>query len=65
MFQTGPSFSFITIPGHTYRVLYKDNVNAPTWTQLQRDFIAANSSASITDLMGARTRRFYKILQVD
>ena len=58
------SFTIDTIPGHTYRVFYKDDLNAPAWTQLDRDFVAANTTASITDF-AATTQRFYRALRVD
>jgi hypothetical protein len=41
------------------------NVVSRFLLQLQRDFIAGNSSASLTDMMGARAHGYYKILQVD
>ncbi len=53
-----------TIPGHTYRVLYKDDLAAPGWRQLDRDFVAANPMASLTDLVSA-AQRFYQVLQLD
>jgi hypothetical protein len=58
------TFTFDTIPGHTYRVFYKDDLNAPTWTELDRDFVAANASTSITDLFIA-PQRFYCVFQVN
>jgi len=45
-------------------VLYKDDVSAPAWTQLDRDFVAANPIASITDAL-SNPQRFYTVLQVD
>ena len=58
------TFTIETIPGHTYRVLYSDDLAPPQWTQLGRDFMAANPSASITD-PGAAPRRFYQVIQLD
>jgi len=58
------TFTIETLPGHTYRVLYKDDLAAPTWTQLDRDFVAANPTASITDTVTA-AQRFYQVLQLD
>ena len=58
------SFSIETIPGHTYRVSYKDDLDAPTWTLLGPDFVAANATASLTDNMST-PRRFYRVQQLN
>lgn len=58
------TFTIGATVGHTYRVFYKDDVDAPAWTQLARDFVAANPYASITDGLAA-PRRFYRVEQVD
>jgi hypothetical protein len=58
------TFTFGTIPGRTYRVLYKDDLAVTAWTQLDREFVAANSSASITDHITV-PQRFYCVLQVE
>jgi hypothetical protein len=58
------TFTIGTSVGHTYRVTYKDDLDAPTWTQLDRDFVAANPYASITDSL-ASPRRFYRVEQLD
>jgi hypothetical protein len=58
------TFTIETIPGHTYRVLYKDDLNAPTWTQFAPDFVAANTIASITQDNSAPAR-FYVVQQLD
>ena len=58
------TFSFDAIAGRTYRVLYKDDLSAPAWTQLDHDFVAADPIASITDTL-SNPQRFYTVLQVD
>ena len=58
------SFSIETIPGHTYRVFYKDDLNAPTWTPLGPEFVAANNSASLSDNLSG-LRRFYRVQQIN
>ena len=58
------TFTIETIPGHTYRILYADDLTEPRWTPLGRDFIAANPYASITD-PGAAPKRFYQVVQLD
>ena len=57
-------FTIETIPGHTYRVSYKNHLAAPIWTQLDPDFVAANSTASMTDILSV-PQRFYRVLRVD
>jgi len=64
---SGQSFTFVwlTTPGHTYRVEFKDDLNAASWTPLTTDMIANNGSLSaIVDVTGA-TQRFYRILLVN
>lgn len=59
------TFTIVTTPGHTYRVLYKDDLGSPApWLQLDRDFVAANPYASITDMITA-PQRFYRVLLVE
>ena len=54
------TFSIQTTVGQTYRVLYKDELSQPAWIQLDRDFVAANPYASITDTI-PRSQRFYQV----
>lgn len=58
------TFTTGTIPGRTYRVLYKDDLNASTWSQLRPDFVAANPTVSIQDNVSA-AQRFYVVQQVN
>ena len=58
------SFTIDTIPGRTYRILYKDDLNAPTWTQLGPDFVAANAYASLSD-NAVVPHRFYQVVQLN
>ena len=66
VFSTGgqASFTIETLPGHTYRIQYADDLSVPTWVQLDRDFVAANAYASISDGT-ALPQRFYRVLQLD
>ena len=54
------TFTFETIVGMTYRVFYTDDLNAPTWTQIGPDFMAANPTASISD-SAAVPQRYYRV----
>jgi hypothetical protein len=58
------TFTIATIPGRTYRVLYADTLGPASWKQLYREFVAANSTASISD-PGAASHRFYQVLRLD
>jgi hypothetical protein len=58
------TFTFDTIVGRTYRVLYKETMDAPAWVQLDRDFVAANSSTSVSDPVALPTR-FYVVVRLD
>ena len=58
------TFTIETIPGRTYRVFYKDDIDAPSWTQLGPDFVAANATASLSDNV-VSPRRFYRVQQVN
>ena len=44
----------------TYRVQYKTDLNAPTWTDLDGDVLASGNLASKTDL-NTPTNRFYRV----
>jgi len=59
------TFTFRTIPGRTYRVEYKNDLNAATWTQLGNDIPANGSSLTITDSITSAPQRFYRVRQVD
>jgi hypothetical protein len=58
------TFTIETIPGRTYRVFYKDEIDAPLWTQLGLDFVAASATASLSDAV-ISPRRFYRVQQVN
>jgi hypothetical protein len=58
------TFTTVTTPGRTYRILYKDDLSNSVWTPLDRDFVAANATASITD-PAPGPRRFYQVLELD
>jgi hypothetical protein len=51
--------------GKTYRVEYKDDLNAANWTQLGTDQVAAATPLVITDNMAGSPQRFYHVTQLD
>jgi len=53
------------IDGKTYRVQYKDSLDAVTWTDLPPpDVIASGPTASATDSINSAEQRFYRVLVV-
>ena len=59
------TFTIITELGHTYRVLFTDDLaSTAPWIQLGRDFVAANPYASITDFVTS-AHRFYRVYLVE
>jgi hypothetical protein len=57
------SFSFSTLPGQTYRVEYKGDLNAPQWLPLGPGWSATGTNLMVSDTMTA-TQRFYRVLLV-
>jgi hypothetical protein len=58
------TFTIETTVGRTYRVEYTDDLGSGAWLQLDRDFVAANPYASLTD-GAAAPQRFYRVQQLD
>ncbi len=52
-------------PGKTYRVVYKDDLNATNWTTLGANLPAGGNSLSATDNAPSSSQRFYRIIQLD
>jgi hypothetical protein len=59
------SLSFPTIQGKNYKVQYKDDLNAPTWTDLAPGLTASGSTANVSDNIGTNHQRFYRIFPQD
>jgi hypothetical protein len=51
--------------GKTYRVEYKNDLNAGDWTQLGTDQVATATPLVIIDNLGGRPQRFYRVSQLD
>ena len=58
------TIGFDTIPGRSYRLYYKTNIDDPTWLPLSAPILATGASLTIEDSIGS-AKRFYKIGQVD
>jgi len=54
-------FQATVIPGRTYRVEYKDSLNAPGWTALGANRTAAGATITMGDAIGDRPQRFYRM----
>jgi hypothetical protein len=59
------TLQFQTIVGKTYRVEYKDDLNAGTWTPLAPGQVAVTTSRTVQDDMTGHPQRFYRIAQLD
>jgi hypothetical protein len=59
----GVTLTWSAEPGRTYRVLYKDDLNAADWTSLPGDVVATGGVASRTDSSGGG-QRFYQVLLI-
>ena len=59
------TLGFTTESGKTYRVDYKDNLNASTWLPLGAPIMANSSSMTVPDDIGGNPQRFYRIVQLD
>ena len=51
--------------GKMYRVEYKNDLGAATWTPLGPDQVATSSNLPITDTIGTNTQRFYRVVQLN
>jgi hypothetical protein len=51
--------------GKTYRVEYKSDLSSGTWLQLGGNVLATGAVSSVTDNVGANTRRFYQVRLMD
>jgi len=63
--QTGefPSLEFQTVPGHTYRVEYKNNLTDPIWLPLGADHFATGTTHVVTDTSNS-SQRFYRVRMI-
>ena len=64
--QSGGAFTFqaSAIPSRTYRVEFKDLLNAPTWTTLGADLTATGSQILVTGTLASAAQRFYRVMLV-
>lgn len=56
------SLNWQTVPGKSYRVEYKDDLNAPEWSSASPAMAATGKSLSFTNSLGAGPQRFFRIV---
>ena len=59
------SFVWSTYPGKTYRVLYKNDFKATSWTTQGADSVAAGYARFHSDTNAPSQQRFYRVMQVN
>jgi hypothetical protein len=59
------TLSWSAIAGRTYRVDFKDDLGAATWTQLGASIPATGNALTVMDPVGSKARRFYRITRLD
>ena len=65
-FESGSvSLTWSAVPGYAYRVQYKDDLAAPSWTTLGNPVNAVGETASVTDTPAAIAHRFYRVIRID
>jgi hypothetical protein len=62
---TTVTLTWSAIPGRAYRVEYKDDLSAPTWSLLVDAVEAAGNTISVSDGLSPSGHRFYRILRLD
>ena len=58
------SLNFSTAPGHYYRVEFKPDLRAVSWTPLGDELFATGTSLTATDAAAAEPHRFYRVVMV-
>ena len=59
------TFTVGVAAGKTYRVDYKTDLGAASWTQLSPPQVAGSGALTITDPAPASPQRFYRVVQLD
>jgi hypothetical protein len=55
------TFTYSTIPGASYLVQFKNNLDDPNWTALNALTPATGTVATVSDNIGSHPQRFYRI----
>lgn len=58
----GPTLTWPSRPGETYRVQFKDNLGDPSWQDVSGTVTVTGNQASLTDTAPAVGQRFYRVV---
>jgi hypothetical protein len=58
----GSTISWPALPGESYRVQYKDNLDDPTWQDVTGTVTIVGNTGFLTDLAPAAGQRFYRVV---
>jgi hypothetical protein len=53
--------SWLSVPGQTYQIEYKDDLNASNWTPLGSPIIGNGALLTVTNGLGASAQRYYRL----
>jgi hypothetical protein len=56
------ALSISVLPGRTYQVEFKDDLNAPAWTPMGDSQTASSATLTIVDPAGSGQERFYRVI---
>jgi hypothetical protein len=56
------NFTFNSVPGQTYQLQYKNNLNSPQWTLLGSPVAGTGGPLSLSDTMTGQPQRFYRVV---
>jgi Tol biopolymer transport system component len=56
--------AWISVPGRTYRVQFKDDCNDPAWKDMAEDVLASESTSLKLDRVKLQTQRYYRVMQL-
>jgi len=59
------TLTWSAVPTRAYRVLFKDNLDAPMWMPLGGEVSAVGTTASATDSVPPNAHRFYRVIRSD
>jgi hypothetical protein len=59
-----PTLTFGTVPGHVYRVEYRDDLGSAMWLPLSGDVMATGGELVVVDPSPVVGQRFYRVQQV-
>ena len=65
MANGGYAITFVTVPGKTYRVEFKNALEESNWQPLDADRVATGETLTVNDNLAGSSQRFYRILVLD